>query len=372
MTTWKKQELAVIIMLWTVSTTTLLGLLPRCCLSFNVVQKQIITRPNTDILSSSSCNNNKILSARSSADNSDYISLYYNADEEYNDSPSSDNNNNNRNSNNGVEIWLDLRGTSLSPSSALEFWALEGQQQKQTVPFTKCLVSSRSDNKNTLFQRNKMPCNINVLVDDDENNGIILESASSSSWGKVLPLQSSVKSIPILPDPLPAMDIILQGKWIVLDTTKGWKRVEEEERLSFLLPLAELISSGATTTVGVINGGCFSSSSRSSRSGGGGGIGLTCHTKNEVVKVAMWIQSITKRFHDDDDDDDGGDDGGGGIGQMSLRTKTLDNGLIIPDDDDDDDDDVTTTTKIQGMQYAIVVPYDVELLKTASMLLWNE
>lgn len=269
--------------------------------------------------------------------------------QEYEDSsPPKENNENNHN---GVEIWLDLRGTSLSPSTALELWELEQNDdytnniyEKLTVPFTKCLISN--DNINTEKELNAQHDNpIQVLVDHSRGT-----QQQQQSWGQTLQLQINPQSsLPILPDPLPAMELVSQGQFVLLDTTAGWKKVEEEERLSYLLPLAELISSGALPAAG---------------GGAAGGIGFTCLTRNEVVKVAMWIQSVTNNTHGD----------GGTI--QNVRVKTLDNGLVIPDYNNDDVtadlQQMSGTSRQAGIQYAIVVPYDVGLIKTASMLLRNE
>jgi hypothetical protein len=128
------------------------------------------------------------------------------------------------------------------------------------------------------------------------------------------------------------MEIASNGQWIVLDT-EGWKRIEEEERLRMALPLLELISSSA------------------SRSSGGGGIGLTCHTNNEVVKAVMFIQSMTN---------------GGGSDGRQVRTKTLKSGIVILEDDTG----IALPSSIQSTthHFAIVVPYDIELLRTAKLL----
>jgi len=327
-----------------------LGLLPLGCLSFHIIQPHVTSKSST---SSSSC----LYSTKSSAD-TEYVSPF-NLEELNNDSSLPNNDNN------GVEIWLDCRHTSLSPSTALELWDLECPDAnynnddvgltKLGAPFTKCLVSPSDNVSNSNGEKQmQLQNNIQVLVDsgtNNNNNKQTTESTSSSSWGKVLPLQTNTQSMPILPDPLPAMETISQGQYIILDTTKGWKKVEEEQRLSYLLPLAELISSGATT------GGENGSSSS-------GGIGFTCLTKNEVVKVAMWIQSITNNNRSGD--------GGGG---QNVRVKTLENGLVIPDYDGDVMSDLQKqfgSSRQARLQYAIVVPYDVGLLKTASMLLLNE
>jgi hypothetical protein len=131
--------------------------------------------------------------------------------------------------------------------------------------------------------------------------------------------------MPQLPDPLPAIEVASNGQWIALDTN-GWKEVAEEERISMLLPLVELISSAAS---------------------GSGGIGLTCHTNNEVVKAAMFIQSLTN-------------DARGGRGGT---TKTLDSGIVVPDDDAE-----SVTKNSANTNFALILPCDMALLRTTKLL----
>ena len=252
----------------------------------------------------------------------------------------------------GLELWLDLRGTSLTPKTALELWDLEEHRCSNdysegftNAPFVKCLVSSTEASVASPSQNSEDEINQNIDVlliaegpDDDDMAFIFQQSDSSTKSspasvriGRLLSLQAS-SSMPILPDPLPAMEIASNGQWIVLDTD-GWKRIEEEERLRMALPLLELISSSA------------------SRSSGGGGIGLTCHTNNEVVKAVMFIQSMTN---------------GGGSDGRQVRTKTLKSGIVILEDDTV----IALPSSIQSAthHFAIVVPYDIELLRTAKLL----
>ena len=44
-----------------------------------------------------------------------------------------------------LQLWIDLRGTSLTPKTALELWSLE-DDNNNNAPFTKCLVSSIEKN----------------------------------------------------------------------------------------------------------------------------------------------------------------------------------------------------------------------------------
>ncbi|KAL3777910.1 hypothetical protein ACHAW5_007816 [Stephanodiscus triporus] len=255
--------------------------------------------------------------------------------------------------NKGLELWLDLRCTSLTPKTALELWDLEEHRgndycaERINAPFVKCLVSSTGTSFVSPFQisEDEMNQNIDVLLvaegADDEDmpfifqqpNPSMMSSTKSVCIGRLLSLRAS-SSMPLLPDPLPAMEVAFNGQWIVVDTD-GWKKIEEEERLRMALPLLELISSSAA------------------RSSGRGGIGLTCHTKNEVVKAVMFIQSMTN---------------GGGSDGRQVRTKTLRSGIVILEDDIAITSEWPSAIESKAHHFAIVVPFDMELLRTAKLL----
>ncbi|KAL7534813.1 hypothetical protein ACHAXR_008520, partial [Thalassiosira sp. AJA248-18] len=259
----------------------------------------------------------------------------------------------------GVELWLDLRGTSLTPKTALELWDMEEQQniqqdqlESQKVdslskpPFVKFLISSNQKSQDNRTRKNgENERNIEVLLvaeedDGEDNMKSILQQPNSSSIGKILSLETSSSSMPILPDPLPAMDVVTKGQWVILDTN-GWKKISEEERIQMVLPLVELLSPGA--------------------SGSAGGIGLTCHTNSEVMKAAMYFQSMAN--------------GGGSSGRGNMKTKTLESGIVVPDDDDADksstsDDGIRNGNNSNNL--AMIVPYEMELLRTAKLLLFGD
>jgi len=262
------------------------------------------------------------------------------------------------NGNGAIELWLDLRDTSLTPKTALELWHLEGRQNNQNddmeedsslalAPFVKCLVSpAKNKNENHVDSSSSTASKHNnidvVVVAEDAEIGEDMKSMMlrNNCIGKVLSLQTS-SSVPVLPDPLPAMEVLSQGngQWMILDTN-GWKKIDEEERTSISLPLVELISSGA---------------SPSAASCGGGGIGITCYTNNEVVKAAMFIQNMMMN---------------NGVGE-----KTLESGIVVPNDYKDDVDTTSIlggSGGIRNRSYAIVVPYDMGLLKTASLLFGDD
>lgn len=232
-------------------------------------------------------------------------------------------------SENNLLLWIDLRSTSLTPKAALELWSLEDDSN---APFTKCLVSSME--KST--KDDDTPNNLDVLLveeGDDPNDDMPFISQQTKHIGRILSLQASSTSMPILPnDPLSAIDIVSKGQWLLVDTNQ-WKKVEEDERISMVLPLIDLISSGFTNNAS-------------------GGVGVTCHTNNEVVKIAMYIQSMMNAS--------GGSD--------NTKTKTLDSGIVVPDTDNESLSDDGTNHTPMKQQFAIIVPFDMELLRTAKLL----
>ena len=198
----------------------------------------------------------------------------------------------------------------------------------------KCLVSSE-DAPSRHFDQN-----IDILIVKEEDDDVsdcnmmpflqqTMDANQTALAGRILSLQTSA-SMPVLPDPLPAMDVISNGEWIILDT-HNWRKIDDEERLSMILPMMELISSGSSSS--------------------SGGIGITCHTKNDLVKAAMFIQTKTNS----------GSAGGEGI---NVNTKTLESGIVIPDDDANQ---ISLSVDVLP-RFAIIVPYDMGLLQTYCLL----
>ncbi len=264
----------------------------------------------------------------------------------------------------GIEIWLDLRSSSLTPKAALELFNLEetvnnllphdvhdnnGMDRVRNTPFHKCLISSVGNSNGVLHPQDDNAINqcIEILIvsecaDGNEMPRIFQQidtsstsSATDAGVGRLLPLKAS-SNVPVLPDPLPAMEVVSKGQWIILDT-EGWKKVDEEERLRLVLPLLELLSTGV----------CGSDS---------GGIGMTCLTTNEIVKAFMFIQCMTS---------------GGGSDGKSVRTKTLESGIVVPQQNEKNFDSALSSGTTSMRRFAIVVPCDMGLLRTAKLMLAN-
>lgn len=232
-----------------------------------------------------------------------------------------------------MEVWLDLRGTSITPKAALELWRAEVQDDMQledevtaapiSIPFTKCLISSNAQYTSTP--------EVDVVIVD--KNGVLFSPTSSheqsTSIGQIVTLESSQNHMPTLPDPLPLIDKYSNGEWILLDTN-AWKKINGDKKLAALFPVAELIISMEP-------------------SGSGGKIGWTCHTKNEITKSSMWIKSHEKK---------------GSSGMMSA--KILESGIMIPREKN------TNTPNSNSTDFIIVIPYDSGLLRTASSFILED
>ena len=209
-----------------------------------------------------------------------------------------------------VDLWLDLRGTSLTPEAALELWSLEAGgdgQDCSTAPFSRCLVSPGPSSHNE-----------DVYVERIEGDKTWLyESSGTVAVGTVVNLETD-SSRPVLPDPLPLMDALSSDNWVLIDS-RGWKKIDEDERVNTVLSLIELISGGST--------------------GSEGGIGLTCHSDSEIVNAMMRIHSLA------------------GSRGMSCVAST-ESGLLVAGKDETP----------EHLKFALVLPFDLKLLKTAELL----
>mmetsp|Transcript_2335 Transcript_2335/g.5034 ORF Transcript_2335/g.5034 Transcript_2335/m.5034 type:complete len:325 (+) Transcript_2335:37-1011(+) len=262
-----------------------------------------------------------------------------------------------RNDKRKFELWLDLRGTRLSPVTALELWSIEEQQScvsrdnfDELQPFVKCLVSTKAEQFDYALLKflddavGNETIELMFLGDEEcaDNNSHampqkIIEystiSKESIVSGRLFSLVTSPSSstVPMLPDPLPVIEAATQGKWVVLDTI-GWENLEEEERISLVFGLVELITSVAAENRG--------------------GIGLTCRSSTEVAKIAMRIQSIVS----------------GSSGKKTA--KCTESGILIPNDACSSMDIVTEDREEElQSKFSIIVPFDMKLIRTALMLM---
>jgi hypothetical protein len=231
-----------------------------------------------------------------------------------------------------IEFWLDLRGTSITPKTALELWDAEAQDANKkdanpsfSPPFSKFLVSFNDKQPTDSTQGNVM------MVEEDGESFNSISTKQPFSFGSIVHLEASQStSMPILPDPLPLIDKYSSGESTMLDTN-AWRKAHEDEKLGLLFPLVELITSMPQH---------LNNNQRI--------LGWTCCSESEIIKSAMWIQCR------------------GGRGGSEGRTKTLESGIVIVDEDGVNESGLGNGC---STRFVILIPYDVGLLKTAASLL---
>ncbi|KAL7474949.1 hypothetical protein ACHAW6_000889 [Cyclotella cf. meneghiniana] len=232
-----------------------------------------------------------------------------------------------------IELWLDLRGTTITPKMAIEMWKTEiedGQMEHEhpgpspNAPFSKCLISF-DERQQIEFTIEDTLCSMDVLmVGRDGYSFKSIYAQPSDLIGTIVSLKSSQSTaMPLLPDPLSLIEKYSNGEWILFDT-KEWKKYGEDEKLGMLFPLVELVGSV-------------------DRNVNNGRIGWTCHSRSEVIKSAMWKKC-----------------------QPDISTKTLDSGIVIPGDEIADGRVVQNDERTK---YVITVPYDSGLLRAAMSLI---
>ena len=255
-----------------------------------------------------------------------------------------------------TELWLDLRGTKLSPTEAkdrlerdLGFCNFVDRiiidDAAASVSFSTASISSTST---STFAH--PPIGIIHQQHDNMNDRPILVGLD----GLIVTLPASG----ILIDPMPALDAILNSNnkkennddptstttsrhWVVLLSEPGEPRLRQEG-ISSLVPLL----AGVAATVG--GGGRDASNKRGDAAtstnsrGGGAGVAWTCQTKSDILHAGMVVQSLERVESTQ-----------GGI----LLSSPLSSLAAAGDDD--------TSRSSTLLQCALLLPFDQVLWQTA-------
>jgi len=171
-----------------------------------------------------------------------------------------------------VELWLDLRGTRIFPSTALD--RLEEDFGISSIVDRVILWDDGNDN-NRGAEENK------IFLDGSNGD---LSSRSPGFSGKLISLAEGEFT-----DPMPALETISQGGWVLIDTmsiSDGQARVSAVTCLVELLLVAG--SAGGSTGAFVLGEKKDESDSLFEM----GGIAWTCPTRADVFHAAATLQSL--------------------------------------------------------------------------------
>jgi len=268
-----------------------------------------------------------------------------------------------------MELWLDLRGTKVSPQIAVDHLHQnvhsqdDGDNDINKLMVDKILVSI-PDNASSVPNNDGFEKEITLLFaataankmsDDTGITSIIYGDSTkdeNSVMGKVMNFEQmeTKSSLSMYANPITALDIIQNGEWLLLDSTTaknnnngGDSSIIDDERSGALLNFIDIVSLGCTSSSAftLIDGGDKRINSINNDDVAGG-IAICCTKNADILQMGAYLEGS----------------GGGG-------SKTTKSGIyIIQESPEEEDDDKKSTT----IKYAIALPFDIELWKTASLL----
>ena len=246
-----------------------------------------------------------------------------------------------------AELWLDLRDTAILPRAALEHmdenqWVDDGGALLSTSsdassmkPRVDRVLISGSDVAQLVKQMSRNDDSMAEILYVDNQDIIRSVQDPTKILGGVVSLTDDEFT-----DPLPALDILSGGGWVVIDS----KRIIDEDRrdqsvgglVNFLSAGASSSASSSSLLLGADKGD--KEDVESQESGSKGGIALSCANKHDVLQAGAY-QSI--------------------ISSDSLST--TDGGVLIQTRTDDSD--VVATISV-----AVAVPFDAILWKACAVV----
>ena len=240
-----------------------------------------------------------------------------------------------------VEIWLDLRDTAILPQAALEHmnenqWITDDDTTSSSM-IDRILISG-SDVAQVVKQMSREDEeNIpeTLYVDKQDQTIRSIEDVSHVLGGVV-----SLKDDEFA-DPLPALDIMSKGGWVVIDSEEI---IDEDKRDEAIGGLVDFLAAGASSSassssllLGVDRSDQGGDTEEGVEAGNKGGIALKCTNKNDVLRAGSYSQSVAS----------------------SGSLTTTDGGILIQSNADD----VASSLKI-----AVAVPFDAMLWKAAAVV----
>lgn len=230
----------------------------------------------------------------------------------------------------GVELWLDLRRSSVPPQAALmylsnDLWDEYLVPENKTFLVDKVVMNGNSDLSSVIRDVNEeFEDEIGMIVSEsDQLFEVQQEVATRVSIGKVFPVSENGKGgVNLNENPLPILETITDGKWSIIDDeTQG-----SENTKSAIRSIVEFASNG-------LDG--FSAGSKHSRAGVGG-IAVSCNSDGDILNMCALVESLEGTFSE------------------------TDSGILVKTEN--------IPSPKHCLKYAILIPFDASLWKTASFV----
>jgi hypothetical protein len=287
-------------------------------------------------------------------------------------------------SSSSTELWLDLRGTAISPRVALHHLLKEPAESTDAaveedvlnlnthkMKLNRVLVSHLNEEeftKQSLTNVQMKPVQdmisdgFLVVRDDTEENTaastdycsliqlVPTSYASQTYAGELITLKDAVNLV----HPIPAMICLERGGWVVLDPSKI---AEETDRMDSVTHIVNLLSGSLPSSLQLTTANkCESSWITSGEtdnlggrtSGGGGGIAIVCSSNQDVFNFAHLIESLRSQ-----------NDSSVTVQESGILTVSSSQKYQLQAD-------VKVTTRLAT---ALVLPFDLVLWETLSLFM---
>mmetsp|Transcript_34977 Transcript_34977/g.76510 ORF Transcript_34977/g.76510 Transcript_34977/m.76510 type:complete len:322 (+) Transcript_34977:62-1027(+) len=240
------------------------------------------------------------------------------------------------NDSNNVELWLDLRDTAILPIAALELMS-ENKWQSDDLVIDKVLISENDLARVVKqYNGNSDASEVDILYASENDNTIRNLEDTAEIVGHIITLQD---------DPIPALDTLSSGGWIVIDSNDI---KDEDKRDQAVMGLVEFLSAGASSSataesllLGSGGNASQGDASRNKAGAGTGGIVLSCSSKTDVLRAGASTQSIV----------------------TSDSLTTTEGGILIQAKET-----ASCRRRKQCLQAAVAIPFDATLWKAVSVV----
>jgi hypothetical protein len=265
------------------------------------------------------------------------------------------------------ELWLDLRQTTISPQAALlhltnDLWDEYIAPEDKAFLIDKVLVNSLDDNGTkkvmddiedeyeeeieVLFQKDDIITSLKTIGLEGEDTDGEESNFPTKNVGKVFQIfDSETGMISVYANPMPALEVILSNQWLVLDSSDV---EEKDERKEAIQSLVDLCNGSLTTGMSLGENSDNEDSVESDK----GGIVIDCNTSADIFDAGALIKSLS----------------GNENGYVSTES-----GILVQSSAQEEDSKILPIQR-EGVaiKYAILIPFDAILWKTASFVVANE
>lgn len=245
-----------------------------------------------------------------------------------------------------TELWLDLRGTAISPLAALSHLS-----EDITPPFRGNFIAERvivSEDGIGRALRDMRRYGAgrddpDILYEREEDRTLRSVGDESSVHGGIISLDGEGSV-----DPIPALNIVSGGGWVVLD----WDKVQDEQkREEAAKNLVEFMSFGAASENSLLlddADGMQANSHDFVEKGASGGFSLCCKTKGDIIMAG----SLAK------------------LSQASRSLRATESGILFQHDSYNFGDVMSNAERAHGnsLKSAFLLPFDAMMWETALLL----